>query len=93
MTHSTVSCPERNLYKIVSDDRSIGGHEGLFSFSHPKDAQVCNRPQRGQGSEGRPATIPAGKHKECLSLWRDGYVGLLHNLHKFGAVPRPLDRW
>ncbi len=40
-----------------------------FQFQHPKDAQACNRPQKGQRSVDRPATIPAGKHKERPSLW------------------------
>jgi hypothetical protein len=46
-----------------------GGMGISFQFRRPKDAQACNRPQRGQRSVDRSATIPADQHKECPSLW------------------------
>jgi hypothetical protein len=68
------------ITRIKSFCNSLKGGTGVsFQFRHPKDAQAYSRPQSGQASEDR--------HKECPSLWRDGSVGLLHNLHKFGAVP------
>jgi hypothetical protein len=47
--------------------RFKGGMGVSFQFHHPKDAQACYRPQRGQRSVDR--------HKECPSLWVRGSWG------------------
>ena len=62
-----VSCLRINLnnkYLLHSFKGCMGVS---FQFHHPKDAQACYRPQRGQRSVDR--------HKECPSLWVHGSWG------------------
>jgi hypothetical protein len=51
--HVLVSCLRINLNDRYLLHKFKGGMEVSFQFHHPKDAQACYRPQRGQRSVDR----------------------------------------
>ena len=74
-----VMCLRNNLLKKILCDRSLEGGVGVyFHFRHPKTSKPVTAPK--EDNVRRTGTKNARRY---------GYVGLLHDLHKFGAVPRP----
>jgi hypothetical protein len=74
-----MSCFRINLNNAYLLHRFKGGMGVSFHFHHPKDAQVCYRPQSeelrpkvGAFSRGQRSV---DRHKECPSLWVHGSWG------------------